>query len=165
MKKIKLLLPIIALLVLLAGCAHTDPTPSDEGGTDAPGETVVVSRDFPSVSINESLEKPTDENRLPIFVAPVNAVALDLVKGGDISTDRMQFTYDAYGRILTTTYTVSNHDITVEYRYEADGIAVTAVCDGMPAVDAVYYPTAGFDPSLGYNVFDGYYFYGYRFSV
>lgn len=170
MKKITVLFSVMLTAVLLFSSCGGNKTPNGENG-------VTTTREAPSAQRNEITQDPdsgaqnsagtipTDAAGQAVYEKPVDKQALDLDEAKDISTADMQFTYDDWGRISTCKYRSADGDIELEYSYPEDGgIALFGFCGGSMIVDTVYYPTKGFDKSLGFTAYDGYYFFGYSFS-
>lgn len=167
-KTLSILLLGLSCLICFSACGKQA---QNEGNTETAPQSESFSvptyaeRNTPSVFRDEAFSSPKEENGETGFLPPLSAEALELSRGGDISTDSIHFTYDEAGQILTCDYSIRNRAIKTSYRYEEDGILISGFYQGTKVYQAKYYPTEGFDSALGYTMYDGFYFYGYSFAA
>lgn len=183
------LLVILAVLFTFASCGKNKDSNDNQNeerttAERVPNKEVETVRPAPSIKDNQSdgskpnggknnnITNPTVQNSVTDargeldWANPVDDEALDLNKDKDISTEAMKFSYDEQGRIVLCEYTTNGMPMSVEYSYQEDGgIALFGICNGTMVIDTVYYPTRGFDPSLGFTAYNGFYFFGYDFSA
>jgi len=148
MKRFLLLSAVILVsLVILSGCEND---PSQEQRVVTPVQT-------------PELTESGELSEVEAFVPPADMFNLDL-RTDDPSNDDIHFEFDSEGRISGIVYSIDDYRVVLSYSYDDLSIQIFGFIDSIVVADVQLVASSGFDDTLGFIEYRGYYFFGFDFS-
>jgi len=138
---------VLVFLVVLSGC---------ENG-QGQGQRIGTTAQTPELT--ESGER----SEVEAFVPPADLFNLNL-RTDDPSNDDIHFDFDNEGRISRVVYSIDDYRVVLSYSYDDLTVQIFGFIDSIVVADVQLVASSGFDDTLGFIEYRGYYFFGFNFS-